>query len=346
MTDAQIVIMAGGIGQRLWPFSTPQLPKQFNCLLANNQSLLQQTVARYLSIVPPEKIWIVTHTSYDRLVKAQLPFIKSENILCEPSSHNTAPCIAYACQVLRKHFSVDTNIVIAPSDHQIKDQSVFKNFLLQALDFCSLQNHNAIVLLGAYCQQPATAYGYIGFTPDQNSLIKKVTYFIEKPTEQQAAIHIKAGDCLWNTGIFVGKLKKFIDQLQQTLPTVAYAFFDNPVVNVEEIYSQLPEEGISFDKAVLEKTKTLYVVPCDMGWSDLGSWPSIFEQSPKDECNNVLQGNIVTIDTKNCFIKSDTDYLVAALGIDDLIIVQHQQFILVGKQKEMGKIKKLLQQLQ
>jgi mannose-1-phosphate guanylyltransferase len=335
-----LVVMAGGTGQRFWPWSRKKTPKQFQDFLGQGKSLLQSTIARFQSIINPANIWVVTQTSYKTLVKEQLPWLKDHQILDEPVAKNTAPCIAYACHTIAQ-YNKDASLVVTPADHMVEQEDLFRKVIQQALG--SARQTNQLILLGAPCVRPETGYGYIAFE-QQHDLLKRVVQFAEKPSSEQALYYMQQGNYAWNTGIFVGKLATFIASYQAYLPHVWKAFTTNPVASLDHLYQRLP--AISFDQAILEKSKELYVIYQDFGWSDLGTWNALYEYLPKDKLGNAIQGQVVALNTDACLIKGDKGSLIAAYGVKDLVIVQQGNILLICPQAEVKNIKALVKDIE
>lgn len=343
-----LIIMAGGTGQRCWPVSRQARPKQFQDLLGQGKSLLQATAERFENTIPHANMWVVTQVQYADEVRKQLPFLREEQILCEPVSRNTAPCIAYACYKIAAK-DPKAQIVVTPADHAIRQESHFIQEIGEALQATVSTNHLAV--LGVHATSPATGYGYVAFEK-QNSPIKQVLKFVEKPFKTQAEDYLSQGNYAWNTGILVGNVATFIHQYQEHLPALWQRFEQGKVLlntNQEQaflkkLYQSL--DPLSFDHGILEKTSNLLLVLCtDIGWSDIGDWQSLAESLPQDQHGNVLQGNIAALATKNCVIKGTGDLLITTYGIKDLVIVQHGQAIMICPKEQAQQVKKLVEQL-
>jgi mannose-1-phosphate guanylyltransferase len=339
-----LVVMAGGIGQRLWPWSTKSAPKQFQDFLLNGRSLLQITLRRFQSLIEPHHIWVVTQSKYKSLVQKQLPWLHEQQILCEPVAKNTAICIAYACQVIA-HRDPLANLIVTPADHYIVNEERFQHSLQQALK--NLYQRQGLTLLGVPCIKPETGYGYIAFL-DHPGSIKPVTGFKEKPLMQQALVYMQQGNYAWNTGIFIGKIETFIEKYKAYLPQIWDIFEANRLnlvaqKNLSELYEKLPE--VSFDKAILEKSSKLSVVYQEFGWSDLGSWEALYEHLPKDQEENLIQGKVFAWNTQACLIKNDDSSLVATCGIKDLVIVKRKDMLLVCSRHALKDLKNLTKKI-
>lgn len=276
--DTHVVIMAGGVGKRLFPISTPERPKQFIDLLKVGRTMIQMTVDRFLPICPIENFWVVTSERYIRYIREQLPGIKPSHILAEPEARNTAPCIAYACTKIAAHHP-DVNIVVTPADAYVGDNENFVQTVQTALDFST--ENSRIVTLGIVPDRPATEYGYIEAGKTVLRPIKKVLNFKEKPTEDVAEEYIKLGNYFWNAGIFVwnqatidSQLRKFAPQIMEVMDKIAPHLY-----TADESYAlraYFPQcEKISIDYAVMEKSNDIFMIPCTFPWSDLGSFEAL-----------------------------------------------------------------------
>ncbi len=299
--------MAGGVGSRFWPLSRTSQPKQFIDILGTGETLIQQTFRRFKTICPKENIYIVTSDIYKEIVKSQIPELTDEQIICEPSRRNTAPCIAYANYKIQK-VNPNANIVVSPSDHIILREDIFVEVINNALEESS--KNDCLITLGIQPSRPDTGYGYIQFN-DKNSSdtgrkIKKVKTFTEKPVLEMAKSFIESGDFLWNAGIFVWSLKSIMKAFEQYLPDVDSIFKEGIHYynsNREEDFIKNAYticKNISIDYGVMEKANNVYVLAADFGWSDLGTWGSLYENRNKDANGNSIVGkNIMAYDTKN-----------------------------------------------
>lgn len=339
-----VVIMAGGIGSRLWPFSRTNYPKQFHDILGTGKTLLQQTAERFSNVCPNENIYIVTNASYKSLVKEQLPFLQDDQILLEPIGRNTAPCIAYASYKIAEK-NPQASIVVCPSDHIILKENIFEEKILQALNHS--QKEDILITLGIMPTRPDTGYGYIQFE-EENNLPYKVKTFREKPELALAKQFLASGDFVWNAGIFIWSAKSIINSFESFLPEMHQTFIEGNEFYytekeqsfIDKIYSTC--ESISIDYGIMEKAQNVYMIPADMGWSDLGTWKSIYEVQEKDSGNNVLDGNIKTYDTQNCIIKSPEDRLVIAQGLDGYIVAEFDNVLMICKKEEEQQVKKFV----
>ena len=341
------VIMAGGIGSRFWPMSRTSKPKQFIDILGTGETLIQQTVNRFLKICPVENIYVVTNEMYKEQVKEQVPALSYEQILCEPARRNTAPCIAYAnYKILEKN--PNAIIVVAPSDHIILKNEVFIEVITSALQAAS--ENDWLITLGIEPSRPDTGYGYIQFnqkiTDARDNRIKKVKTFTEKPELKIAEKFLKSGDFHWNAGIFVWSLKTIQKAFEKHLPEVDDIFkagigmynTHNEQRFIESAYSVC--RNISIDFGLMEKAENVYVLSSDFGWSDLGTWGSLYSIRKKDEYDNTIVGkNVLTYDTKNCVINVNGDKLVVLQGLDDYIVVDDDNVLLICKKQDEQNIR-------
>ncbi|MEY3411425.1 MAG: mannose-phosphate guanylyltransferase [Bacteroidota bacterium] len=336
-----VVIMAGGIGSRFWPFSRTKSPKQFHDVLGVGKTLLQQTAERFTNVCPPENIYIVTNKDYKDLVKKQLPFLNDDQVLLEPIGRNTAPCVAYACYKIQAK-NPAANIVVSPSDHIIMKEQVFENVILTALE--ETQNKDILITLGITPSRPDTGYGYIQYK-EGSGPIHKVKTFTEKPQLEMAKTFLESGDFVWNAGIFVWNVQSITKKIKQFLPELSlifekgketyYSSAETDYINTA--YSQCT--NISIDFGIMEKADNVHVLLCEFGWSDLGTWKSLFESQEKNRENNVLDGNIMTYNTTNSIIKTPKNKLVVVQGLDGYIVAEYDDVIMICKKDEEQKVK-------
>jgi len=339
-----VAIMAGGIGSRFWPMSRTDYPKQFLDILNTGRTLIQSTYDRFLKFIPAENIYIVTSTQYKDIVIKQLPELPVENVLCEPSRKNTAPCVAYISYKLLE-LNPNANLICAPADHLITDTDSFTNICLEALHFTS--HIKALVTLGVKPTNPNTGYGYIqyeSFAVSDN--VFKVKTFTEKPDLELAKTFVASGDFLWNAGIFVWQVKNIVKAFEKHLPEMHEVFdaeksaFNTSEENaaIERIYPQCV--NISIDYGVMEKANNVYVIPSSFGWSDLGTWASAYEIFEKDYLENAVAGNhVIVIDATRNMIHADNKKLVLLQGLDDFIVVDTKDVLLICKKEKEQDIK-------
>ena len=339
--------MAGGVGSRFWPMSTPEKPKQFIDVLGCGRTLIQLTADRFEGICDPENIWVVTSEQYASIVREQLPDIPEENILKEPCRRNTAPCIAYVSWKIKAKNS-KANIIVTPSDHVVMNVKEFKRVVESAMNFT--ESSDAILTLGMKPTRPETGYGYIEadltVSSSTNREIYRVDSFKEKPDLQTAERYIKRNNYFWNAGIFVWNVKTIVNAFRVYQPAIA-AIFDNirsSFFSAEEqkiVNEEFPNcENISVDYAILEKAEEIFVFPADFGWSDLGTWGSLHDQMPKDLEKNVCIGkNIHVYDTNQCIIHATEEKKVVVQGLNGYIVAEKDDTLLICKLSEEQRIK-------
>ncbi|MEG1266416.1 MAG: mannose-1-phosphate guanylyltransferase, partial [Myroides sp.] len=282
------VIMAGGVGSRFWPVSTPEFPKQFHDMLGTGETLVQKTFTRLSQLIPKENILILTNDKYSDILKEQLPMITNEQIVLEPDMRNTAPCILYASMKIKKQ-NPDAVMIVAPSDHWIEDEVQFVSNLQRAFDSC--ESDNVLMTLGIIPTFPNTGYGYIEYNKLDSRQIKKVVQFREKPDYQTAKTFIQRRNFLWNSGIFVWNVRSILEAFEKFQPEMyqlfqaGYSTFNTSEEKqfITENYSKA--ENISIDYAVMEKADNVFILPATFDWNDLGTWGSLYDKLPKDECD-------------------------------------------------------------
>lgn len=342
--QTHVVIMAGGIGSRFWPMSTPEYPKQFIDVMGVGKSLIQLTVERFKGICPKENFWVVTSEKYVDIVKEQLPQIPAQHILAEPEARNTAPCIAYACWKIRKEFP-QANIVVTPSDALVIDTAEFARCIAVALE--KTANSQAIVTLGMMPTRPETGYGYIAAQGEADAKgICKVEAFKEKPDVETAKGYLAAGNYFWNAGIFVwnadtitNAIRRYAPQIAGVMDELEPALFTDK--EAEELKRLFPTcEKISIDYAVMEKAEDIFVLPTEFGWSDLGSWGSLRTLLPQDEASNAKVGGRVDMyNCRNCVVHAAEEKRVVLEGLDGYIVAEKNGQLLVCRLSEEQRIK-------
>lgn len=348
--DYYCVIMAGGIGARFWPMSRTSHPKQFIDILGTGETLIQQTFRRFTKIIDPANIYIVTNEDYRELIRQQIPAITDEQILCEPSRRNTAPCIAYAnYRIYLKN--PNAKIVVAPSDHIILMEDIFLQNVTTALEAAS--EHNWLLTLGIRPSRPDTGYGYIQYTEEflyeKDPHLKKVKTFTEKPNLELAVTFLKCGDFLWNSGIFIWSLKSIMSAFESFLPEVDVLFktgigqYETPAEKefINATYTIC--KSISIDYGIMEKADNVYVLAVDFGWSDLGTWGSLYENRSKDDNKNAVIGkHTLLYDTKNCIVNMPDNKVVVLQGLEDYIVVESDNVLLVCKKQDEQQIRQFV----
>lgn len=333
--------MAGGVGSRFWPMSTPEIPKQFIDVLGVGKSLLQLTAERFTGVIPKEHIWVVTSKDYKGLVKAQMPYMQEEQILLEPCRRNTAPCIAYVTYKIKKKYP-DANLIFSPADHLVLDTEKFREVIAKGLEFTT--SVNSIVTLGMVPSRPETGYGYIKGKEGQEVLIRKVVAFKEKPELAVAKSYLAEGGYYWNSGIFIWNVNTVILEFEQHAPELAAKFSGlNRIYFTDKEQEVIDKEffdcpNISIDYAIMEKSVNTYVYPASFGWSDLGTWGSLYTLLDKDRMGNAIVGNEVKlVDCKNCVVHTPEEKKVVVQGLEDYIIAENGDTLLVCK-KEMEQL--------
>lgn len=347
MENNYLVIMAGGIGSRFWPMSSPEKPKQFLDVLGCGKTLIQLTLARFRTVVPPENVWVVTSRRYESLVREQLPDVPAENVLLEPCRRNTAPCICYVSWKIKKQ-NPRANIVVAPSDHVIGDVDAFRSAVSDALEFAA--ETDAIVTLGIKPTRPETGYGYIkadlGFSSSRKKNIFRVDEFREKPTAEVAESYLKQGNYLWNAGIFIWSVSTIINAFRVYEPELSAMFedlmpcYDTPdeQAQIDKLYPECKD--ISVDYAIMEKTEEVFVYPADFGWSDLGSWGSLRQQIRQDAYGNACIGPDISLyDSHNCIVHATEEKKVVVQGLDGYIVAEKDGTLLICRLSEEQRIK-------
>ena len=358
--------MAGGVGSRFWPMSTPEKPKQFIDVLGIGKSLIQLTVERFKTVIPAKNVWIVTSEKYKSIVREQLPEVPETQILLEPCMRNTAPCIEYVSRKIYAKYP-EANLVFSPADHIVLDVNTFRDVIKNSLEFT--ENREAILTLGMMPTRPETGYGYIKRHQDtesprhqdkvQSSELKvqssefrvqssifKVEAFKEKPNLETAKSYLSEGGYYWNAGIFIWNAKMVVNTIANLVPelssvfdTIApYFYTDKEQEIVNQYFPTCP--NISIDYAVMEKSKEVYVYPANFGWSDLGTWGSLYTHLQQDENNNASVGeNINLVDCKNCIVHTPSERRVVVQGLDNYIIAESDNTLLICRKEDEQNIK-------
>ncbi len=343
-----VVIMAGGIGSRFWPYSRNNHPKQFLDILGLGKSLLQLTYDRFIKICQPENIYIVTNENYKDLVKQQIPELGTDQILLEPIRRNTAPCIAYACYKINK-VNPQAIVVVSPSDHAIFNNRRFFSALKKALKIA--QQEGKLVTLGIKPKRPETGYGYIQYITDKEKDYKKVKTFTEKPQMELAKKFIESGDFVWNAGIFIWSTEAILKAFEKHLADIAEVFEEgnrvyftkNEKAFIKKAYSQ--SRNISIDYGIMEKAEDVLVVLGEFGWSDLGSWKSIHEQKSKDKSLNVVDANALIYDCKDSLIKGPDDQLIVVQGLEGYLVASCDNVLLICKKDDEQKFREFVKEV-
>jgi len=342
--NTYVAIMAGGVGSRFWPASREERPKQFLDILGVGKSLIRLTFERFLKLCPAEHIFIVTNKQYAGLVKEHLPELGDNQILTEPSRNNTAPCIAYTAFKLRA-LDPQANLVVAPSDHVILKEEAFIDTLQKGLAFTARED--ALLTLGIQPTRPDTGYGYIevGQEPSGEGP-RPVSAFREKPDRATAEEYLAKGNYYWNAGIFVWRVESLLRAFERHAGEIHRILgeganrYNTPGEQafIDQAYPTTP--SISVDYAIMEKADNVYTIPSDFGWSDLGTWASLYAESPKNEDGNVLQGNrIHTVDAKDSLLRAPADKLLVVGGLEDYIVVDEGDVLLIWPKSREQEIK-------
>lgn len=342
------LIMAGGRGERFWPKSRKNLPKQFLSLTGDGRTMIQLTVERILPLVDMQDIYIATNRSYKALVREQLPELPEENILCEPVAKNTAPCIGLGAVHIAKKYE-DAVMFVLPSDHLIKYNTMYLDTLRRASEVAEAGDN--LVTLGIMPSYPETGYGYIKFLPNaRRGVAFEVDRFVEKPDLETAKQYLATEQYLWNSGMFIWRVSTILRSIEKYLPDTyaglrrigdAIGAPDEKEV-LEKEFSAFKSESI--DYGIMEKADHIYTLPGSFGWDDVGSWNAVERIQPANEFGNVVHGNAVTVDTKRCIIQGDKK-LIATVGLEDIIIVDTDDALLVCEKGDASEIKKVLENL-
>lgn len=342
--NSYCVIMSGGVGSRFWPYSRKEKPKQFLDFLGTGQSLLQQTFDRFKKIIPVENIYIVTNKGYFDLVQEQLPQINPKQVLLEPTRRNTAPCIAWASYHI-KSINPNANIVVAPSDHLIMKEPEFLDAITEGLDYVSKNNH--LLTLGITPNRPETGYGYIQVADQLDDNLYKVKTFTEKPQLELAKVFLESGEFYWNSGLFIWNVDSIISAFREYIPEISARLdtgkgiygTDEEESFIQEVFPACP--NVSIDFGIMEKAENVYVSLGDFGWSDLGTWSSLFDISPKDEDKNVtIKGESLFYNGKNNIAVLPPGKLVIADGLNDYLIAETDDVLLICKKDDEAIIRK------
>ena len=342
-----LVIMAGGVGSRFWPMSTPQRPKQFVDVMGCGRTLIQLTFDRFKGLVPAKNTWVVTSAAYVDIVREQLPEVPWNHVLLEPCRRNTAPCIAYASWRIKSQ-DPRANIVVTPSDAIVMDTAEYQRVIESSLKFVS--ESDAMVTLGMKPNRPETGYGYIqadlSYSTARNKEIFRVDSFKEKPDIDTAKRYIQKNNFFWNAGIFIWNVNTIVNAFRIYQPAMSKIFESMlPIYGTpeeqEKIDKLFPEcENISVDYAIMEKAEEIFVCPADFGWSDLGTWGSLQQQSKKDLYGNACIGpDISLFETTNCIVHTTQEKKVVIQGLDGFIVAENNDTLLICKLSEEQRIK-------
>ncbi|MEP6645562.1 MAG: sugar phosphate nucleotidyltransferase [Saprospiraceae bacterium] len=340
-----VLIMAGGVGSRFWPASRENLPKQFLDISGAGKTLIQSTFDRFASFIPSQNIYVITHENYKQQTIDSLPDLNPGNIITEPSRNNTAASIALGSFILSQK-NKEAICIVAASDHIISDALELERLMESACAHADA--YQCLVTLGIKPTRPDTGYGYMEFSTDDDSAIRRVTSFREKPNATDALFYMESGNFLWNSGIFIWRLVDILDAYKEFSPGIYEILSRGENVYGTEgdqvfISSEYPKtEKIAVDYAILEKAKNVFAIPCDIGWSDLGTWNSLYDIHIKDENQNAILSTPVYLENTNrTLIKSQHDKLVVIKGLEDFIVVDTDDCLLIFPKVDEQKIKEL-----
>ncbi|UXP33208.1 mannose-1-phosphate guanylyltransferase [Reichenbachiella agarivorans] len=340
-SNVHIVIMAGGVGSRFWPYSRNSRPKQFIDVMGVGKTLLQMTYERFLSVANKDNIIVVTNHQYADLVKEQIPDMSDNQILCEPSRRNTAPCIAYAAYKIHQK-NPNAVMVVTPADHVVFQNDKFAKITQVAID--AADRSDKIVTIGIKPTRPETGYGYIQYLESEGD-VKKVKTFTEKPQLELAKTFLESGDFVWNAGIFVWSTQAITDAFAEYLPDIADTFEEGNNLYytgqeqdyINRVYPAC--QNISIDYGILEKSPNVYVIQGDFDWSDLGSWDSLHEIREKDEDQNVIDAESLIFNSRNNIVKSESNRLIVLDDLDGYLVGDFDDVLIVCKKNNESKFR-------
>ena len=347
------IIMAGGIGSRFWPLSKNNYPKQFIDILGTGKSFIRSTFERFLPIVPAENFLVVTNAAYKETVLEHLPELKASQVLCEPMRRNTAPCIAYASYRIQSQCK-DAVIAVTPADHLVLNETTFQKTISTGFDFVSQEaNCEALMTIGIKPSRPETGYGYIELPkgPVQEGAVSAIEGFKEKPDLEKAKTFVAAGNYLWNSGIFIWSLKGILSAFHTFLPDMAKLFEEGMSVygtagEQEFINRKFVDcQNISIDYGIMEHAKKRYTIPAEFGWSDIGTWGSLFTHVDKDRDNNARRGKTILTATKNSIVNVEDGVEAIVEGLDGYLVAYRDNSLLVCRLSEEQHIKEWVEKL-
>lgn len=347
------IIMAGGIGSRFWPLSKNNYPKQFIDILGTGKSFIRSTFERFLPIVPAENFLVVTNAAYKETVLQHIPELKPEQVLCEPMRRNTAPCIAYASYRIQSQCK-DAVIAVTPADHLVLNEAAFQKTISTGFDFVSQdENTDALMTIGIKPSRPETGYGYIELPKGnvQQDVVTAIEGFKEKPDLEKAKAFLAAGNHLWNSGIFIWSLKGILNAFRTFLPDMASLFEEG-----KDIYGTSSEQefinrkfadcqNISIDYGIMEHAQKRYTIPAEFGWSDIGTWGSLFTHVDKDANNNARRGKTILTATKNSIVNVEDGVEAIVEGLDGYLVAFRDKSLLVCRLSEEQHIKEWVEKL-
>ena len=343
------IIMAGGIGSRFWPLSKDNYPKQFLDILGTGKSFIRSTYERFSPVIPDENFLVVTNKAYKQLVLEHLPMLKPDQVLCEPARRNTAPCIAYAAYHIQSRCE-NANIVVTPADHLVTNETEFQRIIRLGFDFLT-QHPQALMTIGIKPSRPETGYGYIQVESLYRNNVIPVLRFKEKPDYETALKFLADGNYFWNSGIFLWTLQGIMDAFKQYLPEMVEVFekgkhhFGTPEEQdfINNHFVDCP--NISIDYGVMEKSPNTYTIPADFGWSDIGTWGSLFTHAKKDASGNALRGKVVSVDNQNTIINIEEGTEAVVEGLEDYLVAYRDHSLLVCKLHDEQQIKVWIESL-
>ena len=350
MNNRYCIIMAGGIGSRFWPLSKNNYPKQFLDILGTGKSFIRSTFERFLPVVPAENFLVVTNAAYKSLVLEHLPELTPNQVLCEPMRRNTAPCLAYANYRIQS-LCPDASIVVTPADHLVTNETEFQRVIRLGMDFVEQLAHtDALLTIGIRPSRPETGYGYIQVTNAQSDICP-VESFKEKPNLETAKAYLADGHYYWNSGIFIWSLPGIQQAYRSYLPDMVALFekgrylFNTPEEQ-DFINGMFPQcENISIDYGVMERSQSRYTIPADFGWSDIGTWGSLYEHVQHDDHGNALSGHIVVEDTHNTVVNIQEGYEAVVEGLDHYLVALRDKSLLVCRLDDEQNIKHWIERL-
>ncbi len=347
MSEIKSVIMAGGIGARFWPLSRRQNPKQF-LSLTGDLSLIEETARRLQRLSKPEDIYIISNHRYSERLTALLPGIPRDNIFFEPVQRNTAPCIGLAATVIEQRHPGSV-MAIFPSDHLIGNERAFTGRIREAAAIAG--SRDVLMTIGVEPTRPETGYGYIQLAGEIQPGCHQVRTFAEKPNLATAQRFISSGDFLWNSGIFVWRSSVFLQALQQHLEDVYDVMTElKPVVDTPEFEAQLQRvfplsPSVSVDYGILEQSRNVAVIRAKFPWSDVGSWQEAYLRSPKDQDQNVIQGEVIAVDASGNYVRTEAQRLIALVGVKDLVVIDTGDALLVARRDTVQDVSQIVNQL-
>ena len=353
MSNQYCIIMAGGIGSRFWPLSKNNYPKQFLDILGTGKSFIRSTFERFLPVVPAENFLVVTNAAYKEAVLQHIPELRPDQVLCEPMRRNTAPCIAYASYRIKSQCD-DAVIAVTPADHLVLNETKFQKVIGTGFDFVAKsENSDALLTIGIKPSRPETGYGYIELPKGdmREGEVTAIEGFKEKPDLEKAKAFLAAGNYLWNSGIFIWSLRGILNAFRNFLPAMADLFEEGKGVygtqaEQEFINRKFAEcENISIDYGVMERASKRYTIPAEFGWSDIGTWGSLFTHADKDGDNNARKGKTIVTATRNSIVNVEDGVEAIVEGLDGYLVAYRDKSLLVCRLSEEQHIKEWVEKL-